>query len=68
MKIKNNLSKIMGEKRINMRELHRITGLSTNTIFRLYHDKTSNISFDTIAKLCEVLDCSVGDLFEYVPN
>jgi putative transcriptional regulator len=58
----------MGEKRINMRELHRITGLSTNTIFKLYHNKTSNISFATLAKLCEALECSVGELFEYIPD
>ncbi len=68
MDIKNNLSKIMGEKRINMRELHRNTGLSTNTIFRLYHNKTSNINFITLAKLCKALDCSVSDILEYVPD
>jgi putative transcriptional regulator len=64
--IKNNLSKIMGEKRINMVKLSELTGLSRNAIFLLYHDKTSQISFDTIDKICTALNVSVGELFEHL--
>ncbi len=63
--IKNNLSKIMGEKRIKMSEIYRITGLGKNTLFRIYHNQTNTISFNTIDKLCWALQCKVGDLFEY---
>jgi putative transcriptional regulator len=66
--IKNNLSKIMGEKRINMVKLSELTGLSRNAIFHLYHDKTSQITFDTINKICTALQCNTQELFEYIPD
>ncbi|MFA6989111.1 MAG: helix-turn-helix transcriptional regulator [Candidatus Gastranaerophilaceae bacterium] len=66
--IKNNLSKIMGEKRINMVKLSELTGLSRNAIFQLYHDKTSQITFDTINKMCTALQCTTQELFEYIPD
>lgn len=66
--LKNNLSKILGEKRIKMSELQEITGLGKRTIFRLYHNQTNTISFNTIEKLCKALDCNAHDLFEYIPD
>ena len=66
--VKNNLSKILGEKRIKMSELQKMTGLSKRTVFRLYHNQTNNISFNTINKICNALEISVGDLFEHIPD
>lgn len=66
--IKNNLSKILGEKRMKMAELQRLTGLGKTTIIRLYHNKTTNIDFNTMNKLCAALDCTAHDLFEYIPD
>lgn len=66
--LKNNLSKILGEKRIKMSELQRMTGLSKRTVFRLYHNQTSNISFDTADRICNALEITIGELFEHVPD
>ena len=66
--IKNNLSKIMGEKRINMTELSRISDLNRTTIFQLYHNKTAHVGFETMNKLCNALNCTVGELFEHIPD
>lgn len=64
--IKNNLSEILGRKRIKMSELQSSTGLSYSTINDLYHNKTKSINFDTIDKLCKALDCNTQELLEYV--
>jgi len=66
--LKNNLSKIMGEKRIKLSELQKLTGLSINTIRRLYYDTTNTISFNTVEKLCDALECTTQDLLEYTPD
>ncbi|OGI29294.1 MAG: Cro/Cl family transcriptional regulator [Candidatus Melainabacteria bacterium RIFOXYA12_FULL_32_12] len=66
--IKSHLSKIMGEKRITIKEVHEKTGLSRNTISNLYNEKTKMIDFDTLDKLCEFLNCSVCDLLEHIKN
>lgn len=66
--IKNNLSEILGRKRIKMSELQKMTGLSQLTVIKLYHDKTNGINFDTLNKICNALEISVGELFEHVPD
>ena len=66
--IKNNLSKLLGERRMKMTDLCNITGISKNTIFRLYHELASNFSLKTIDKICSALNCNIQDLFEYIPN
>lgn len=66
--IKIHLSKILGAQRVNMSELAETTGLSRNTIFLLYHEKTERIDFKTLNKLCAALKCQPGDLLEYIPT
>ena len=66
--IKNNLSEILGKKRMKMSELQITTGLSYSTINDLYHNKTTSIGFDTVDKICDALEITVGELFEHVPN
>lgn len=64
--IKCNLSRILGEKRITIKEVHEKTGLSRNTISNLYNEKAGRVDFDTLEKLCEFLNCNISDLLEYI--
>ncbi|MHC4076574.1 MAG: helix-turn-helix domain-containing protein [Planctomycetota bacterium] len=36
--------------------------------YNIYHERTTKISFEVLAKICKALDCSVCDLLEYVPE
>lgn len=64
--LKNNLSAIMGAKRIKIYELEKISGISRSTITRLYYNQTNTVSFNTIENVCKALNCTPGDLFEVV--
>ena len=64
--IKNKLSGIMGEKRMNIAEVARLTGKSYNAINKIYHNKTKSIDFATMDKLCWALQCNTQDLFAYI--
>lgn len=64
--LKNNLSAVMGAKRIKIYELAEMSGISRSTITRLYYDKTNTVSFNTLEKLCKALECKLSDLFEIV--
>ena len=66
--INNKLSEILGKKRIRMSELQKLTGLSHTTIINLYYDRTKNISFETIDKICNALECNTQELFEHIPE
>lgn len=41
-------------------------GMDSNTIHRMKHGKA--ITTKTLNTLCEILDCSVSDILEYVPD
>lgn len=66
--IKCHLSRILGAKRMSMTELSKKTGISRNTIYLLYHEKTAGITFATMEKLCTALEVQPGDLLEHIPE
>ena len=66
--LKCHLSRLMGEKRIKISDLARMTSVDRGTITRLYHETAFRVELQVIDELCRVLACGVGDLFEYVPD
>ena len=66
--IKCHLSRIMGEKKLKISDLSSSTGINRGTLTRLYKETATRIDVDVIEKLCVFFDCSVNDLFEYLPD
>ena len=63
--IKCHLSKLMGEKRLKISDICRDTGINRGTLTRMYHETLVRVDLGTISLLCEYLDVTVGELFEY---
>lgn len=61
--MRNNLSMIMGRKRITATKLSEDTGVSRTTIHELYREKQINPSFSTVSKLCKSLDVTLNEFF-----
>lgn len=66
--IRCHLSKLMGERKLKVIDVARMTGLHRNTITLLYEETAVRVDLETIEKLCELFDVKVGDLFEHVPD
>ena len=66
--IKCKLSILLGRDKLNIQEVCNRTGLARNTVTNLYKEKATRIDFNTMDSLCELFDCSVGDLFERSPD
>lgn len=66
--IKVNLSRMLGEKRINISELSKMAGIARNTATALYHEGAKGITWEVLQKLCIALECQPADLLEYVPD
>ena len=64
----NRLSIILGEQRMRISELSRLTGISQNALNKIYHNKTKGIDFETLNKLCSALDRNSQEIFEYRPD
>ncbi|HIS82078.1 helix-turn-helix transcriptional regulator [bacterium] len=68
MMIKNRLSIVLGEQRMRVSELSKLTGISQNALNKIYHNKTKGIDFDTLNKLCNTLQINSQELFEFTPD
>lgn len=58
----------MGERRINIADLSRMTNINRGTITRLYNEDTVRIDLEVIDTLCKTLEITIPDLFEYIEN
>lgn len=66
--IKIHLSKMLGEKRWTQADLSRKTGIRPNTISELYNELVERVNLEHLDKICEVLECKIEDVLEYIPN
>lgn len=62
------LSTILGQKRITQAELARKTGIRPATINEMYHEICERVNLEYIDRICEVLECDIYDILEYIPN
>jgi putative transcriptional regulator len=66
--VKNRLAVVMAEKGIrSISALHRSIQekgltMSRRTLDKFYNNESNRIDYDTLATLCEVLECELGDL------
>lgn len=63
-----NLPVLLAERRLRVADLVRMTDISKSTLHRIYNDETTRIEFDTLSKLCNVLEVTPGDILKYVPD
>lgn len=74
MIVRNRLAVLMAEKGIrSVSELQRMiqeNGLtiSRRTLDKFYNNESNRFDMDTLATLCVILDCQVGDILELVPD
>lgn len=58
------LSRILGDLRISQADLADMCHIRANTMCRIVNEEVYSISLEDIAAICEVLEVSIGDIFE----
>lgn len=66
--IKCHLSRMMGERKMKITDVAREANLHRNTVTLLYNETATRVDIETIDSLCKLFNCTVGDLFEYLPE
>lgn len=59
------LDRMMVERKISLNELAERVGISNVNLSKIKNNKVTAIRFSTLAAICEVLECNVGDILEY---
>ncbi|MCP4901288.1 MAG: helix-turn-helix transcriptional regulator [bacterium] len=60
-----NLDVQLAKRKMKLNELSEHVGISAQNLSVLKTGKAKAIRFSTLEKLCQVLDCTPGDLLEY---
>ncbi|MFW3614551.1 helix-turn-helix domain-containing protein [Billgrantia antri] len=66
--IRCHLARLMGERKMKIVDVARETGLNRNTVTLLYRETAQRIDLEALEKLCQLFECEVGELLEYVPE
>ncbi len=52
-------------RRLQIADVAHATGIPSETLVALIHNRASHISFEDLAKLCAYFQCTAGELFHY---
>ena len=64
MEIIVNLDVVLAQRKMKSRDLAERIGITEQNLSRLKSGKARGVRFETLAKICAVLECQPGDLFE----
>ena len=59
------LDRMMVERKISLNELAERVGISNVNMSKIKNNRVTAIRFSTLAAICEVLECEVGDILEF---
>lgn len=59
------LDRVMADRKMSLNELASKVEMSNVNLSNLKTGKMKGIRFETMEKICDVLDCQPGDIFEY---
>jgi putative transcriptional regulator len=68
MSITVNLDVMLAKRKMRSKELAERIGITEQNVSLLKSGKVRGVRFDTLSKICDVLNCQPGDLLEYHPD
>lgn len=66
-KIQINLTKLIAERGISKNKLSQRAEMQRTQLNRYCNGTVTRLDTDVLARLCTVLNCSIGDLLEFIP-
>jgi putative transcriptional regulator len=67
--LERNLQRVRaGQEPWKVRELADAAGVSPSVVTGLTTNRATQVRFETLSRLCRVLDCTPGDILVYTPE
>lgn len=60
------LWKLLIDREMNKTELRTATGITTTALAKL--GRNENVNTEVLCKICSVLNCTLDDIMEFVPD
>lgn len=61
-----NLDVMLAKRKMRSKDLAALVGITEQNISLLKSGKVKGVRFDTLNRICEVLQCQPGDVLEFV--
>ena len=68
MSIITNLDVILAKRKMTLTQLSKAIGISLTNLSLLKTGNVKGLRYNTLEKICIVLDCQPGDILEYRPD
>ena len=68
MTIQVNLDIMLAKRKMKLTDLSKQVGITIANLSILKQGKAKAIRFSTLDAICEVLECTPGDILEYIEN
>jgi putative transcriptional regulator len=62
------LNLVLARKKVKSKDLAAFVGITEQNLSLLKSGKVKGIRFDTLAKICEALQCQPGDILSWEPD
>lgn len=62
------LDLVLARKKVKSKELAAFIGITEQNLSLLKSGKVRGVRFDTLSKICEMLECQPGDILEFDPT
>lgn len=62
------LDVMLARRKMKSKALSELIGISEQNVSLLKSGKVKGVRFETLSKICEVLDCQPGDILVYQPD
>ena len=68
MPIITNLDVMLAKRKMTLTQLSKAIGISLTNLSLLKTGNEKGLRYNTLEKICIVLDCQPGDILEYIPE
>ncbi|MEL7130050.1 MAG: helix-turn-helix transcriptional regulator [Pseudomonadota bacterium] len=62
------LDVVLAQRKVRSNELARAIGITPSNLSLLKSGKVKGVRFDTLAAICDYLDCEPGDILQRAPS
>ena len=63
-----NLDVVLAQRKMSSKKLAQAIGITEANLSLLKRGKVKGVRFETLAAICDYLECQPGDLLEYRPD